>query len=81
MITPYVDPTGSMSPDEINSITINTMLTSLNQINNQLTTKQTQIIPDSTGISRILIGAAPDGQIGIFISKPTFDILQQFTLP
>lgn len=33
---------------------------------------------DSTNTPRILIGIAPDGQIDIGVSKPTFDITAQY---
>lgn len=33
---------------------------------------------DSDNIARILIGIAPDGDIDIAVSKPTFDITQQY---
>lgn len=33
---------------------------------------------DSTNTSRILIGVAPDGEIDIGVSKPTFNITEQY---
>lgn len=33
---------------------------------------------DSSNVARILIGIAPDGDIDIAVSKPTFDITQQY---
>jgi len=33
---------------------------------------------DSDNVSRILIGIAPDGEIDIGVSKPTFNITEQY---
>lgn len=48
---------------------------------NQLVLKDdysTRTYYDGTGIPRIILGLLPDGNYGLVISKPGFDVTQQF---
>lgn len=49
--------------------------------NNELILKDdysTRTYYDGTGIARILLGLLPDGNYGLVISKPGFDVTKQF---
>lgn len=81
-ITPYVDPTGQMSPTDIIQQNIDQIMDEMNRNSvDYANFNETLIILDTSGYHRILLGVAPDGQIGLFITKSGYDILQQFTLP
>lgn len=80
-LTPVIDPLGKMTSEEINAANISNLMqeNNRNDVDYQNFT-ETIIIPDGTGVHRILIGVGPDGtSIGLYVSKPGFDIVQQFS--
>lgn len=79
-LTPYVDPTGRMTSLEVMDQNIGQIMDEFNRTNVDWNNfDQTLIMPDSLGTRRVLLGPAPNGQIGLYVSKPGLDILQQFT--
>jgi hypothetical protein len=81
-LTPFVDMTGQMSDIDMIQQNIGQIMDEMNRTSTDFTNfNETIIILDNQGNHRILLGTAPDGQIGLFITKPGFDILKQFTLP
>jgi len=61
-------------------MTMDTLIAALNENFALLENiNQTQIFKDETGVRRIILGKLPDGTYGLVISKPTFDVVKQFS--
>lgn len=55
-----------------------TLVTAINSTFNQLESEnRTKVIRDENGINRILIGLAPNGKYGVYITKPGVDVLKE----